>query len=117
MTWQIVYICIFAALTVTLIAMKLLNMSPRKRGVVKTVTSAAFVAAAVVGCVQKGGGLHILLAVGLLFAAAGDVLLVLFLCCCGGKIKNFNLTVNPTCLLLMVAMLVCCGGISVGNGK
>ena len=45
------------------------------------------------------------------------LLLVLFLCCCGGKIKNFNLTVNPTCLLLMVAMLVCCGGISVGNGK
>lgn len=76
MTWQIVYICIFAALTVTLIAMKLLNMSPRKRGVVKTVTSAAFVAAAVVGCVQKGGGLHILLAVGLLFAAVGDVLLI-----------------------------------------
>ena len=44
------------------------------------------------------------------------LLIILFLCCCGGKMKNFNLNVNPTCLLLMVALLVCCGGISFGGG-
>ena len=43
------------------------------------------------------------------------LLLVLFLCCCGGKMRNFNLNVNPTCLLLMTALLFCCGGLKLGT--
>ena len=46
------------------------------------------------------------------FLGAGIVLLIiLFLCCCGGKLKNFNLNVNPCCLILMLALLGTCGGL------
>ena len=39
------------------------------------------------------------------------LLIILFLCCCGGKLKNFNLNVNPCCLILMLALLGTCGGL------
>ena len=40
-------------------------------------------------------------------------LIILFLCCCcGGKNKNINFNVNPCCILLAIALLWCCGGIS-----
>lgn len=42
------------------------------------------------------------------------LLIILFLCCCGGKMKSFNLTINPTCLMLVIALLVCCGGLKFG---
>jgi hypothetical protein len=43
------------------------------------------------------------------------LLILLFLCCCGGKIGNFNVTINPTCLGLMIALLCCCGGLKFGR--
>lgn len=45
------------------------------------------------------------------------LLILLFLCCCGGKMRNFNLCINPTCLLLMGALLFCCGGLKLGDCK
>ena len=42
------------------------------------------------------------------------LLIILFLCCCGGKMRNFNLNVNPCCLILILALLVCCGGLKIG---
>lgn len=39
------------------------------------------------------------------------LLVILFLCCCGGKMKSFNLNVNPCCLILMTALLFTCGGL------
>ncbi len=45
------------------------------------------------------------------------LLIILFLCCCGGKMKSFNLNINPCCLILIVALLFCTGGISMGNCK
>ncbi|MBS1416340.1 MAG: chorion class high-cysteine HCB protein 13 [Clostridia bacterium] len=44
------------------------------------------------------------------------ILIVLFLCCCCGKNKSFSLCVNPCCLILMFALLYCCGGIRFGKG-
>ena len=44
------------------------------------------------------------------------ILIVLFLCCCCGKNKSFSLCVNPCCLILMLALLYCCGGIRFGKG-
>lgn len=44
------------------------------------------------------------------------LLILLFLCCCGGKMRNFNLCINPTCLILMGALLFCCGGLKIGDG-
>lgn len=43
------------------------------------------------------------------------LLIILFLCCCGGKMRNFNLNVNPCCLILIVALLFCCGGLKLGG--
>lgn len=43
------------------------------------------------------------------------LLIVLFLCCCGGKMKSFNLNVNPCCLLLMTALLFTCGGLRLSS--
>ena len=45
------------------------------------------------------------------------LLILLFLCCCGGKMKNFSLCINPTCLILMGALLFCCGGVKIGDCK
>lgn len=45
------------------------------------------------------------------------LLIILFLCCCGGKMKNFHLNVNPCCLILVVALLFCNGGLSIGGCK
>lgn len=42
------------------------------------------------------------------------LLLILFLCCCGKKIPSFNVRINPTCLILMIALLTCCGGLKIG---
>lgn len=44
------------------------------------------------------------------------LLILLFLCCCGGKMRNFSLCINPTCLILMGALLFCCGGLKIGDG-
>lgn len=43
------------------------------------------------------------------------ILIALFVCCCchGGSNKSVNLRVNPCCLLIIAAMLYCCGAISV----
>lgn len=44
------------------------------------------------------------------------ILIVLFVCCCcGGQNKSFNLRINPCCLLIIAAMLYCCGAISIGD--
>ncbi len=45
------------------------------------------------------------------------LLIILFLCCCGGKMKNFNLNVNPCCLILIIALLFSCGGLTVSTNK
>ncbi|MBQ2723185.1 MAG: chorion class high-cysteine HCB protein 13 [Clostridia bacterium] len=45
------------------------------------------------------------------------VLILLFCCCCGGKMKNFTVTINPCCLILLGALLFCTGGVKVGDGK
>ena len=42
------------------------------------------------------------------------LLIILFLSCCGGKLKNFSLCVNPCCLILLVALLFCSGGMKIG---
>ena len=42
------------------------------------------------------------------------LLILLFLCCCGGKLKSFSLCVNPSCLILLVALLFCTGGMKIG---
>ena len=42
------------------------------------------------------------------------LLIILFLSCCGGKLKNFSLCVNPCCLILLIALLFCSGGMKIG---
>ncbi len=53
---------------------------------------------------DKGGG-------GCGFNCSWVILLLLFCCCCGGKMKNFSLHVNPCCLILLLGLLFCTGGI------
>ena len=43
------------------------------------------------------------------------LLIIRFLCCCGGKMKSFSLCVNPCCLILLIALLFCGGGIKLGS--
>lgn len=41
------------------------------------------------------------------------IILILLFCFCGcgaGKMRNFCLSVNPCCLLLLLGVLFCCGG-------
>lgn len=47
------------------------------------------------------------------------ILIVLFVCCCcnGHGNKSFNLRINPCCLLLIAALLWCCGAIGVDNNR
>ena len=40
------------------------------------------------------------------------IILILLFCCCGGKLKNFTLNINTCCLILLVGLLFCTGGIS-----
>lgn len=76
MTLKIIIIVVYALLTVALVALKAFKIGNRRRGVVKMLTSCAFVGTGVYGCVLCGGGLHILLVVGLFFASLGDLFLV-----------------------------------------
>jgi len=77
MEWyHILYIAIFAALVLALIVLKLFKIGSRRRGVVKMLAAAAFVATGVYGCVHNGGGLSVLVCVALFFAAMGDLFLV-----------------------------------------
>lgn len=43
------------------------------------------------------------------------ILLLIFCFCCGGKLKNFSLNVNPCCLILLIGLLFCGGGINIGK--
>ena len=43
------------------------------------------------------------------------LLIILFLCCCGGKMRSFSLSVNPCCLILLLGLLYCSGGIKFGS--
>lgn len=70
------YIALFAALVLALIVLKLFKIGSRRRGVVKMLAAAAFVALGVYGCVCIGGGLSVLVCVALFFAAMGDLFLV-----------------------------------------
>lgn len=77
MLWyEIVFLVVYACLTVALITMKALNMGNRKRGVVKTITAVSFAVAGLLGCIKSGGGNFVIACIGLFFAAIGDVLLI-----------------------------------------
>ncbi|MEG1706585.1 MAG: hypothetical protein RR086_00540 [Clostridia bacterium] len=43
------------------------------------------------------------------------ILVVLLLCCCCGKMKKFSLSIEPCCLLLVGALLLCTGGLKIGK--
>lgn len=43
------------------------------------------------------------------------ILLLIFVFCCGGKMKNFSININPTCLILLLGLLYCTGGIRIGK--
>lgn len=76
MEWyEILFLAVYGCLTLALITLKLFKIGSKRRGVVKMLTSAAFVAVGVFGAVQKGG-LTILACVGLVFASLGDLFLI-----------------------------------------
>ncbi|MCM1289342.1 MAG: lysoplasmalogenase [Corallococcus sp.] len=77
MEWyQILYIALFSALTLTLIVLKLFKIGSRRRGVVKMLAAAMFVALGIYGCALNKGGLSTLACIALFFAALGDLFLV-----------------------------------------
>lgn len=77
MEWyHILYIALFSALVLALIVLKLFKIGSRRRGVVKMLAAAMFVALGVYGCVRSGGGLSVLVCIALFFAALGDLFLV-----------------------------------------
>lgn len=77
MPWYILALTVLClCCTVALIFLKAFKVGNRRRGVVKMLTAVCFLAIGVVGCIQRQGGLSVLLAVGLLFAALGDFCLV-----------------------------------------
>ena len=84
--YQIVMLFVYAACVVAMIAMKLANYGNRRRGVVKCIASALFVAMAVTNFVRSEREYAVVVLVGVVFAAIGDVFLVfmdkrnLFLC-------------------------------------
>ena len=74
--YKIVMLALFAAGVVAMIVMKIFNMGSRRRGVVKCISSALFVAMAAINFVSSVYELRSVALLGILFAAAGDVFLV-----------------------------------------
>ena len=76
MNWcEILFLAVYACLTLALILLKMCKIGRKRRGVGKMLTSLAFVAVGVLGAV-KNGGLTILACVGLFFASLGDLFLI-----------------------------------------
>lgn len=77
MEWyHVLYVVLFSALVLALIVLKLFKIGSRRRGVVKMLSAAMFVAVGVYGCVHNDGGLSVMACVALFFAALGDFFLV-----------------------------------------
>lgn len=74
--YKIAMLALFAVGVITLIVLKALNFGSRRRGVVKCVCSALFVAMAAVNFVGSIYELRALALLGVAFAALGDVFLV-----------------------------------------
>lgn len=74
--FELICTIVFAALTLTLILLKIFKVGNRRRGVIKMLTSTVFLAAAIYGCCIMQTPYCWLLAIGVFFAFLGDLLLV-----------------------------------------
>lgn len=75
--WERLFLTLYGCLTLTLMMLKLCNVGNRRRGLVKMITSLAFVSVGLRGLAESGGSaLAVVLSVGLCCASLGDLLLI-----------------------------------------